>query len=47
MGAAAIAMFATPVLVYLSYKQHLAYKQAIRRNTIASLEKMWLRSKSR
>ncbi|MGV0026364.1 hypothetical protein [Phormidesmis priestleyi] len=47
MGVAAIGMFATPVLGYLLYKQHLAYKQAIRRNTIASLERMWLRSKSR
>jgi hypothetical protein len=47
MGAAAIGMFITPVLGYLLYKQHLAYKQAIRRNTIESLERMWLRSKSR
>jgi hypothetical protein len=47
MGIAAIGMFATPILAYLLYKQHLAYKQAIRRNTIASLERMWTRSKSR
>ncbi len=47
MGVAAIGVFATPVLGYLLYKQHLAYKAAIRRNTIESLERMWLRSKSR
>ncbi|KAM3115200.1 hypothetical protein [Phormidesmis sp. 146-33] len=47
MGATAINMVVTPVLTDLLYTQHLAYKADTYHNTIESLERMWLRSKSR
>ena len=47
MGVAAIGLFATPFTGYALYKQHLAYKEAIRRNCIERLERAWTRSKSR
>lgn len=48
MGIVAIGFLGTPVIAYLLYKQHLAYKKAIRHNCIESLERAWrMSSKSR
>lgn len=48
MGVVAISLFGAPIVGCTLYKQHLAYREAIRRNSIERLERIWqMNSRSR